>query len=81
LIFGIGTDVIEVNRIEKSLLTIDNFKTRVFTEEEVKYCSKYKNGAQHYAGRYAAKEAMFKAIGTGWCDGMMLLTLKYITMI
>ncbi len=58
----VGTDIIEVNRIEKAMQNV-KFREKVFTEKEIEYCeSKSKNKYQHYAARFAAKEAIFKAI-------------------
>lgn len=59
-----GTDIIEINRIKRSIEDIgDRFLKRVFTEKEIKYCeSKKAQKYQHYAARFAAKEASFKAI-------------------
>lgn|SRR5574344_1099563 len=58
----VGTDIIEVNRVEKAMQD-DNFAKRVFTDKEIAYCeSKNKTKYQHYAARFAAKEAIFKAI-------------------
>ena len=61
-----GTDIIEIERIKKNIeneKTGEAFKKRVFTEKEINYCeSKKKQKYQHYAGRFAAKEATFKAI-------------------
>ncbi len=59
-----GTDIIEIDRIKDSLDNIgESFKNKIFTEEEIKYCeSKGKQKYQHYAARFAAKEATFKAI-------------------
>lgn len=72
MIVGIGIDIIEVPRIEKQLDSgAENFIRRIFTDSEVSYCeSKLKNKAQNYAVRFAAKEAFFKAIGTGWRYGL-----------
>ncbi|MDZ7318929.1 MAG: holo-ACP synthase [candidate division KSB1 bacterium] len=69
---GIGIDIIEVPRIEKQLGSgAESFIRRVFSDSEVSYCeSKLKNKAQNYAVRFAAKEAFFKAIGTGWRKGL-----------
>lgn len=65
-IFGIGIDVIEVERIEEALEDFeDRFLSRVFTEGERAYCQKQKRPAIHYAARWAAKEAVSKALGTG----------------
>lgn len=58
-----GTDIIEISRIEQSIANLgDKFLGKVFTEQEIKYCeSKGKQKYQHYAARFAAKEAAFKA--------------------
>lgn len=66
MILGIGTDIIDVARIEKSVSSGDAFKNRIFTAHEQEYCNSKKSFAEHYAVRYAAKEAFFKALGTGW---------------
>ncbi|MCI0496024.1 holo-ACP synthase [candidate division KSB1 bacterium] len=72
MIFGIGIDIIEVARIEKQIEAESNsFVNKIFTDNEVRYCeTKIKNKAQNYAARFAAKEAFFKALGTGWRDGL-----------
>lgn len=59
-----GTDIIEISRIRESIDTIgEKFIERVFTEKEIAYCeSKQKQKYQHYAARFAAKEAAFKAV-------------------
>ena len=59
-----GTDIIEINRIKDSIEGLgDSFKNKIYTEEEIKYCESRKNAKyQHYAGRFAAKEAIFKAV-------------------
>ena len=67
MILGIGTDIIEVSRIRQALERYgERFVRRLFTVAEMEYCSARKNAALHYAGRFAAKEAAFKAIGRGW---------------
>src|SRR5271156_2011449 len=69
-IAGTGVDVIEVDRIERALkrpATGERFRARVFTQGEVTYCeSRGRPRYQSYAGRFAAKEATMKALGTGW---------------
>ena len=65
MIIGIGTDIVEIERVRRA---VDNehFLRRVFTEVEINYCqSRGKNSAASYAARFAAKEAFFKALGTG----------------
>ena len=69
MIIGIGTDIAEVPRIAKSIETI-GFKEKVFSKTEIEYCEKQKNKAENYAARFAAKEAFFKALGTGWRGAM-----------
>lgn len=70
-VVGIGTDIVEclriANMIEKHQ---DVFISRVYTSNEIEYCSGRKSATQHYAGRWAAKEAILKAIGTGWSNGI-----------
>lgn len=66
MILGIGTDIIEVSRIELAISRQgDVFLNQIFTPSEQEYCNRYKNSALHYAGRYAAKEAILKATGFG----------------
>lgn len=70
-ILGLGTDIIEVARIEKLLRDkADDFLPRVFTPAEIEYCKGKARPGTHYAGRFAAKEAFMKAIGTGWAKGV-----------
>ena len=65
MIRGLGTDIIEVERVRKAV-DKKNFRDNVFTELEQTYCdSRGKNSAASYAARFAAKEAFFKAISTG----------------
>jgi holo-[acyl-carrier protein] synthase len=65
-IYGIGIDVIEVERIEEAVAEFgDRFLERIFTEEERVYCSRQKRPELHFAARWAAKEAVSKAFGTG----------------
>lgn len=67
MILGIGTDVIEVKRVGGVAQRHgERFLRRIFTDNEIAYCSARKNAALHYAGRFAAKEAAFKAMGRGW---------------
>ncbi len=64
MILGTGIDIIEVSRIKKAMDRWgERFLTYVFTQEEIKYALRYKYPEQHFAGRFAAKEAVYKAIG------------------
>ncbi|MBS1536662.1 MAG: holo-ACP synthase [Bacteroidetes bacterium] len=71
MIIGIGTDITDVNRIEESIEKFgDRFIKKIFTETESEYCESFKlHKGQHYAARFAAKEAFSKAIGTGMREG------------
>ncbi|MEW4456063.1 holo-ACP synthase [Bremerella sp. JC817] len=70
-IIGIGTDIIECLRIAQMIERHgEMFINRVYTQHEIEYCSERKAATQHYAGRWAAKEAVLKAIGTGWIKGI-----------
>ncbi|MCF8372082.1 MAG: holo-ACP synthase [Bacteroidales bacterium] len=70
MIVGIGTDMIEVERIEKRLSRESGLKPSLFTQTEIDYCESKKYPYQHFAARFSAKEAFFKALGTGWRYGM-----------
>lgn len=71
MIVGIGIDLTEIARIAESLEKYgDRFARRIFTDEEIEYCRAFKlNAAEHFAARFAAKEAFSKAIGTGITQG------------
>ena len=68
-IFGIGTDIVSVDRIKNSLKK-KNFINRVFNEKEILKCKKINNSINCYAKRFAAKEAFSKALGTGISNGI-----------
>src|SRR5271168_3247543 len=70
-ILGIGTDIIECPRIGKMVENHgEMFLRRVYTEREIRYCQARKHAIEHFAGRWAAKEAILKAIGTGRGQGV-----------
>lgn len=70
-VVGIGTDIVECLRIAQMIERHGElFINRVFTELEVEYCSSRRQATQHFAGRWAAKEAILKALGTGWRKGI-----------
>src|SRR6202167_3360810 len=71
MIVGTGIDIAEVDRIASSIERFGRrFLERVFTEDEIRYCESKANKSERYAGRFAAKEAAMKAIGTGWSRGV-----------
>ena len=71
MIYGIGTDIVDISRFERF---IEEHNTplleRLFTPAEREYCTARRHSAQHYALRFAAKEAFVKALGTGIRDGL-----------
>jgi len=69
VVCGIGTDIIEVERIEALLARGKEHVETIFTPAEAAYCDAKARKAEHYAARFAAKEAVLKALGTGWRDG------------
>ncbi len=70
MIFGIGIDIIEIERIKRSVEKFgDLFLNKIFTENELNYCLSKKNKFQHLAARFAAKEAIAKSLATGWSKG------------
>jgi holo-[acyl-carrier protein] synthase len=70
-IVGIGTDLVECVRIGRMIEQHGElFLTRVFTDREIRYCQSRKRAVEHFAGRWAAKEAILKCLGSGWRKGM-----------
>lgn len=76
-IVGIGTDIVECLRIARMIERHGElFLNRVYTSDEIEYCSSRKAATQHYAGRWAAKEAVLKAMGTGLTGGILWLDIE-----
>ena len=70
-IVGIGTDIVECLRIGRMIEQHGElFLTRVYTERELRYCQARKRAVEHFAGRWAAKEAVLKCLGSGWRKGL-----------
>jgi len=78
MIHGIGIDLIEIKRIKKAKERFGKvFLERIFTDAEIKYCQAHsKLEDQHFAGRFAAKEAVLKALGIGWSRGLSLKDIE-----
>jgi holo-[acyl-carrier protein] synthase len=77
MIIGSGVDVIEIARIERVLGERDGrFERRVFTPAEIEDCRGTGRPAAHYAVRFAAKEAVMKAVGTGWARGVRWVDIE-----
>jgi len=76
-IFGIGTDIVNIKRIDNSLKKYgSHFKNRIFSKKEIIYCEKRKNSSAFYAKRFAAKEAFSKALGTGIKKGIYFKNIE-----
>jgi holo-[acyl-carrier protein] synthase len=78
MIFGTGIDLIEVERVAEKIGKKAGFKELVFSEKEITYCEAMTNKYEHYAARFAAKEAFFKALGTGWKTGTAFNEIEVI---
>jgi holo-[acyl-carrier protein] synthase len=71
MVVGLGLDIAEIDRMEAAIVRHGGpILERLFTPSEVAYCESYKNRFERYAGRFAAKEAAMKALGTGWRHGV-----------
>ena len=79
MILGIGNDIIEIGRIRSIIERYhDRFLGRIFTQSEQAYCLQKKDPAVHFAGRFAAKEAIVKALGTGFKYGINWVDIQII---
>lgn len=77
MIVGLGVDIAEVERMEAAIGRRGQpFLKRVFTANEIEYCERFKNKFERYAGRFAAKEATMKALGTGWARGVRWVDIE-----
>ena len=80
MMLGLGTDIVEIVRIGEMIERHGElFLERVYTEKEVAYCQKRASSYQHFAGRWAAKEAVLKALGTGWAKGIAWRDIEVVT--
>jgi holo-[acyl-carrier protein] synthase len=79
MIVGLGVDIAEVDRIEAAVGRHgERFLQRIFTPKEISYCESHKNRFERYAGRFAAKEAAMKALGTGWGQGVRWVDIEVL---
>lgn len=69
MIFGIGTDLVDVKRVAEKMKKKEGFRELVFSAHEIAHCETMGHKYEHYAARFAAKEAFLKALGTGWRNG------------
>lgn len=71
MIIGLGTDIIEIPRIAEMIERHGElFLNRIYTDIEIRHCQLRKHSTQHFAGRWAAKEAVMKVLGTGFIKGI-----------
>ena len=71
MVLGVGIDIIEIERIKDSVEKYgDRFLNKIYTPNEIKYCVNKFNKYQHLAARFAAKEAVYKAVASGWKEGI-----------
>ena len=81
MIVGLGIDIAEIDRIEAAIQRHgDPFLNRVYSPAEIQYCEQHLNRYERYAGRFAAKEAGMKALGTGWRRGVRWVDLEVVRM-
>ncbi len=81
MIVGLGVDIAEIDRIEAAIARHGQaFINRIYTRSESAYCEQFRNRFERYAGRFAAKEAAMKALGTGWTRGVRWMDIEVTRM-
>lgn len=78
MIYGIGTDLVDIARISRAIFEDLSYKSHVFTKNEIAYCEGKVNKYEHYAARFAAKEALLKAFGIGLNQGLLFKDIEVI---
>jgi holo-[acyl-carrier protein] synthase len=79
MIVGLGVDITEVDRMEAAIERRGRpLLERLFTPSEIAYCEKHRHRAERFAGRFAAKEAAMKALGTGWSRGVRWVDIEVV---
>lgn len=79
MIFGCGIDFINILRIKKAIETYDRFLLKIYTENEIEYCNSHnENKFAKFASRFAAKEAFFKALKTGYSNGLSFKEIEVL---
>ena len=77
-VIGIGTDIIEIERVKSKISKEFGFREKIFTQQEIKYCESKADKFLNYAARFAAKEAFMKAMGTGWKSPLMFDEIEVV---
>ncbi len=79
MIVGLGLDITEIDRVRAAIERRgEAFLKRVFTPAEIGYCERHRDRYERYAGRFAAKEAAMKALGTGWRRGVRWIDIEIV---
>ena len=79
MIIGLGVDIAKINRIEEAIARRGRpLLQRLFTPAEIAYCESHRHSGERFAGRFAAKEAAMKALGTGWARGVRWVDIEVI---
>ena len=79
MIIGLGVDIAEVGRVKAAIERHgETFLRRLYTPAEREYCERFKNKYERFAGRFAAKEAAMKALGTGWSRGVRWVDVEVV---
>jgi len=78
MIIGTGIDIIEVDRIAQRVGRDSGFRDFVFSKDEINYCDSKVSRFEHYAARFAAKEAFLKAVGQGWDSGLSFHEIEVV---
>jgi holo-[acyl-carrier protein] synthase len=77
VIVGLGVDMEEITRVGEAITRHGrHFLERIFTAAEIAYCERHRDSVERYAGRFAAKEATMKALGTGWSKGVRWIDIE-----
>ena len=81
MIIGIGTDIVEIERIREMIARHgDHFLNRCFTPNEIEYAQRHRDSAERFSGRWAAKEAVVKVLGTGFVQGITFHDFEVISL-
>jgi len=78
MIIGIGVDIVQIERVRKLVTSYPDFIAQIFTANEIEVCQAKADSASSFAARFAAKEAMMKALGTGWNEKVNWLDIEVI---
>jgi|SRR5665213_283131 len=79
MIVGLGVDITQIDRIEAAIARRGRaLLERLFTPLEIAYCERHRNSSERFAGRFAAKEAAMKALGTGWRRGVRWVDIEVV---